>query len=80
MPLQEPRVADGQQPPGIAPPRPRLVACPACLRVLHESQWVDAEMAIRALRAFERGVAVRLSGEFCDRCRGELRLPRQAAR
>jgi hypothetical protein len=44
-----------------------LVACSLCLRVHRGSGWIDAGVAIRRLRTFERS-EVRLEPGICDRC------------
>jgi len=46
----------------------RMIACSICLRVLHESGWVDADEAIRKLRTFALPAPVGLDPGLCDRC------------
>jgi hypothetical protein len=46
----------------------RVIACSICLRVLHESGWVDADEAIRKLRTFALPGPVGLDPGLCDRC------------
>jgi hypothetical protein len=46
----------------------RVIACSICLRVLHESGWVDADEAIRKLRTFALPAPVGLDPGLCDRC------------
>jgi hypothetical protein len=50
-----------------------LTACSVCLRVLHGSDWVDAETVIRELRSFDLATAPRLGPALCDRCVRPLR-------
>ena len=45
-----------------------LIACSLCLRVYHDSAWVEAERAIRKLRTYDRPAAVRLEPGICDTC------------
>jgi hypothetical protein len=54
-----------------AEPRPaplRVIACSLCLRVLHESGWIDAHDAIRELRTFALPAPVGLDPGLCDQC------------
>jgi hypothetical protein len=45
-----------------------LVSCSLCLRVLRDSDWVDARDAIRRLRNFELATVVHLEPGLCDEC------------
>jgi hypothetical protein len=45
-----------------------LVSCSLCLRVLRDSDWVDARDAIRRLRKFELPTMVHLEPGLCDEC------------
>jgi hypothetical protein len=54
-----------------------LVSCSLCLRVLRDSQWIDARDAIRTLRKFEVPTVVHLEPGLCDQC-GELIARRRA--
>jgi hypothetical protein len=55
-----------------------LVSCSLCLRVLHDSHWIDARDAIRKLRRFELPTVVHLEPGVCDQC-GELIARRRAS-
>ena len=57
----------------VALPGDGLTACSVCLRVLHGSDWVDAETVIRELRSFDVVTAPRLKPALCDRCVRSLR-------
>jgi len=46
----------------------RVIACSLCLRVLHESGWIDANEAIRELRTFALPAPVGLDPGLCDSC------------
>jgi hypothetical protein len=48
-----------------------LVSCSLCLRVLRDSDWVDALDAIRRLRKFELPTVVHPEPGLCDEC-GDL--------
>jgi hypothetical protein len=52
----------------VLPESLRLVACSLCLRVLHDSGWVEAAQAIRELRTFDLPAPVGLDPGLCDRC------------
>ena len=59
------------EPPVRAERRPvplRVIACSLCLRVLHESGWIDAHEAIRRLRTFAHPAPVGLDPGLCDHC------------
>jgi hypothetical protein len=43
-------------------------ACSLCLRVHHDSHWIEAETAIRAFRTFELAAPPRLRPAVCDTC------------
>ena len=45
-----------------------LVTCSLCLRVLLDSEWIDAERVIRAIRTYELGALPRLEPAICDIC------------
>ena len=45
-----------------------LIACSLCLRVLHDSGWVDAERVINELRSYELAAPPRLEPGVCDFC------------
>jgi hypothetical protein len=45
-----------------------LITCSLCLRVLHESEWMEAEQVIRAIRSYELEVPPRLQPAVCDHC------------
>ena len=47
---------------------PNVVACSLCLRVLHDSGWIEADQAIRELRTFDLPAPVRLEPGLCDGC------------
>jgi hypothetical protein len=52
-------------------PRPEplsVVACSLCLRVLHDSGWIEADRVIRELRTFELPAPIRLEPGLCDGC------------
>jgi hypothetical protein len=51
-------------------------ACSICLRVRHDSRWVEAETAIRAFRSFEHAATPRLRPAICDRCASAIALRR----
>jgi hypothetical protein len=46
----------------------KVVACSLCLRVLHESGWVDAGQLIRERRTFDLPSPVHLESGICDGC------------
>jgi len=56
-----------------------LVACSLCLRVNHQSQWVEAEFVIRRLRTFELPTALRLEAGICDGCADDIARRRLSA-
>lgn len=45
-----------------------LIACSLCLSVLHGSEWIEAEQAIRAIRSYELHDLPRLQPAVCDSC------------
>ena len=45
-----------------------LVSCSLCLRVLHDSHWIDPRDAMRMLRRLELSTVVHLEPGICDRC------------
>lgn len=45
-----------------------LVSCSLCLRVLHDSHWIDARDAMRKLRRLELSTVVHLEPGICVRC------------
>lgn len=49
-----------------------VVACSICLRVRRETEWIEAEEAIRELRSFEHRLPLRLAAGLCDSCSHEL--------
>ena len=63
--LQLPRVRDAQRP---LESLTTLIACSLCLRVLHDSEWVDAERVINELRSYELAAPPRLEAGVCDLC------------
>ena len=63
MQTYEPRVHAERRPTPL-----RVIACSLCLRVLHESGWIDAHEAIRELRTFALPAPVGLDPGLCDRC------------
>jgi hypothetical protein len=56
-----------------------VVACSLCLRVSHQSQWVEAEFVIRRLRTFELPAALRLEPGICDGCADDIAQRRLSA-
>jgi hypothetical protein len=46
----------------------RLVSCSVCLRVLHDSEWIPAEVAIRELHSYGFPEPVGLAPGLCDDC------------
>ena len=53
-------------------------ACSLCLRVRHDSRWMEAETAIRAFRSFDHDELPRLRPAICDVCAGLIALRRSA--
>jgi hypothetical protein len=45
-----------------------LVTCSLCLRVLRESEWVDAERVIREIHSYELEDLPHLLPGVCDDC------------
>jgi hypothetical protein len=45
-----------------------MITCSLCLRVLHGSEWVEAERVIRELRSYELDAPPRLEAGVCDGC------------
>jgi hypothetical protein len=45
-----------------------LIICTLCLRVQHDSHWIDAERVIREIRSYELETVPRLHGSICDNC------------
>jgi len=58
----------------------RVIACSLCLRVLHESGWIDADEAIRKLRTFALPAPVGLDPGLCDRCLDSVTARRAESR
>jgi hypothetical protein len=54
-----------------------LIACSLCLRVLHGSEWIDAEHVIREIRSYELEAPPRLEPAVCDFCADSI-LSRRA--
>lgn len=48
--------------------RADLITCSLCLRVLQDSQWMEAEQVIRAIRSYELPAPPRLQPAVCDSC------------
>jgi hypothetical protein len=53
-----------------------LDACSICLRVRDNSQWIEADTAIRAFRSFEHEAPPRLRPAVCDDCAYAIALRR----
>jgi hypothetical protein len=49
-----------------------LVTCSLCLRVLRDSEWVEAERAIRETRSFDLESPPRMQSAVCDVCAGSI--------
>jgi hypothetical protein len=57
-----------------------LVTCSLCLRVLRDSEWVEAERAIRESRSFDHEGPPRMVSAVCDACTGAILSRRSRAR
>jgi hypothetical protein len=64
--LQLPRVRHTESP-------TTLIACSLCLRVLHGSEWIEAERAISEIRSYELDAPPRLEPAVCDFCAEAIR-------
>jgi hypothetical protein len=60
------------RPPLREPARTDLVTCSLCLRVQCDSEWVEAERAIRETRSFELESPPRMQPAVCDVCAGSI--------
>lgn len=45
-----------------------LITCSLCLRVLRDSEWIDAEEVIREIRSYELAATPQLESGVCDSC------------
>jgi hypothetical protein len=45
-----------------------LITCSLCLRVLRDSEWMEAEHVIREIRSYELEAPPRLEAAVCDVC------------
>jgi hypothetical protein len=54
-----------------------LIACSVCLRVLRDTEWVEAERAIRDLRSFALPAPPRLESALCDHCTDSIHRRRR---
>ena len=45
-----------------------LAACPLCLRVWRDSEWIEAERVIRETRSYELPAPPRLRSTVCTAC------------
>jgi len=54
-----------------------LVTCSLCLRVLRESEWVDAERVIREIHSYDLEELPHLLPGLCDDCADRI-LTRRA--
>jgi hypothetical protein len=71
-------------------PRPRpaqrvkapagIVTCSLCLRVLRDSEWIEAERVIRESRSFDHASPPRMVSAVCDPCTGAILSRRAKAR
>jgi hypothetical protein len=52
--------------------RTDLVTCSLCLRVLRDSEWVDAERTIREIRSFDLESLPRMQPAVCNVCAGSI--------
>jgi hypothetical protein len=49
-------------------PSSHLTTCSLCLRVLRDSEWVEAERVIREIRSYELAALPDLQSAICDAC------------
>ena len=45
-----------------------LTACSLCLRVLRDSEWIEAERVISEIRSYDLGSPPQLHSAVCDFC------------
>jgi hypothetical protein len=60
--------------------RTGLTTCSLCLRVLQDSEWIDADRVIREIRSYELEAPPRLHSAVCDLCVETITSHRAQAR
>lgn len=62
------RLVQVRRPSRNTEPRTALITCSLCLRVLRDSEWIEAERVITEIRSYELEAPPRLQSAVCDAC------------